>query len=401
MLKGKKVLLGISGGIAAYKSAILIRLLSKAGAEVKVVATQNALKFITKVTLETLSGNKVYENTFSDVNDYSTEHIALTDWADLMVVAPATANIIGKFSCGIADDALSTTFLAFNKDIFIAPAMNSKMYEHFAVKKNIETLKNNGIFFIESTHGDLACGYQGKGRMEEPEEILSFIENHFKNKSVFNGKKVLVTAGPTYESIDPVRFIGNYSSGKMGFALAEHFAKMGAEVILISGPVSLDIHEKNIKRINVVTASEMYNECLLYFKSADICIMAAAVADFTVAKPEDKKIKKSKNIQSINLIPTADILKELGLIKTQKQLLIGFALETNNEIENALAKLHNKNLDLIVLNSLNDKGAGFSHSTNKISIYDKMGNHQHFELKSKNAVADDIICYILNNFISI
>jgi phosphopantothenoylcysteine decarboxylase/phosphopantothenate--cysteine ligase len=395
MLNGKKILLGISGGIAAYKTLFLIRLLIKNGAEVKVIVTKNALQFVTKVSLETISKNKIYQDTFSEINDYSTEHIALTDWADIMIVAPATANIIGKFANGIADDPLSTLFLAFNKLIFLAPSMNCKMYENFAVQKNIDFLQKNGIIVIDATSGDLACGYEGKGRMEEPENILTFIDNNLKNNSLLKGKKVLITAGPTYEAIDPVRFIGNHSSGKMGFALAEHFADLGAFVRLVTGPVALKTENKEINRYDVVTAAEMFRLCKSLFKTSDIIIMAAAVADFTIEKPNEKKIKKEKTLTSIKLTPTKDILKELGSQKTSNQILVGFALETDNENENAITKLKNKNLDFIVLNSLNDTGAGFGHETNKISIFDKEGNMKNFDLKSKKEVAADIADYIL------
>lgn len=397
MLNGKKILLGISGGIAAYKSVFLIRLLIKAGAEVKVIATKNALEFITKLSLESISKNKVYYDTFAENNDYSTEHIALTDWADMMIVAPATANIIGKFAGGIADDALSTSFLAFNKQVFIAPAMNCKMYEHFAVKRNIDYLSSNAVQFIEAKSGELACGYDGKGRMEEPEKIIDFVINFYKNNSSLKGINVLITAGPTYEAIDPVRFIGNHSSGKMGFALAEHFADFGANVNLIAGPVSLTVKNADIKRINVRSADEMYQQTLALFKQSDICIMAAAVADFTLKSVSPSKIKKTAELPVLELIPTKDILKTLGSEKSENQILVGFALETNEEKENALKKLHSKNLDFIVLNSLNDEGAGFGFDTNKISIFDKNGKSSNFNLKSKKEVAKDIADYIIQN----
>ena len=397
MLNGKKILLGISGGIAAYKSVFLIRLLIKAGAEVKVIATKNALEFITKLSLESISKNKVYYDTFAENNDYSTEHIALTDWADMMIVAPATANIIGKFAGGIADDALSTSFLAFNKQVFIAPAMNCKMYEHYAVKRNIDYLSSNAVQFIEAKSGELACGYDGKGRMEEPEKIIDFVINFYKNNSSLKGINVLITAGPTYEAIDPARFIGNHSSGKMGFALAEHFAYLGANVNLIAGPVSLTVKNADIKRINVRSADEMYQQTLALFKQSDICIMAAAVADFTLKSVSRSKIKKTTEFPVLELIPTKDILKTLGSEKSENQILVGFALETNEEKENALKKLHSKNLDFIVLNSLNDEGAGFGFDTNKISIFDKNGKSSNFNLKSKKEVAKDIADYIIQN----
>ena len=395
MLNGKKILLGISGGIAAYKAVYLIRMFVKAGAEVKVVVSRNALQFVTKITLETLSKNKVYEDMFAENNDYSTEHIALTDWADFMVIAPATANIIGKYANGIADDALSTSFLAFNKDVFIAPAMNCKMYEHFSVQKNISYLVSKGIHFIEAPEGELACGYEGKGRMEEPEKIFTFIDTYFDKTSILKGKKVLITAGPTYEAIDPVRYIGNHSSGKMGFALAEVFANLGANVTLVTGPVHLEINHPLIHRFNVVSASEMLEKCISFFPESDYTVMAAAVADFTIALPSENKIKKTKEIPQIKLIPTIDIIAALGQLKTKNQILVGFALETEKENEHALLKLNNKNLDFIVLNSLNDKGAGFGCETNKVTIFDKSGNAKHSDLKSKKEIAKDIISYVL------
>ncbi len=398
MLKGTKILLGISGGIAAYKSVFLIRLLIKAGAEVKVVVTKNALQFVTKVTLETISKNKVYDDLFGIYNDYSTEHISLTDWADLFIVAPATANIIGKFANGIADDTLSTSLLAFNKSIYIIPAMNSKMYDNFSVKKNISYLKENNILFINPVVGDLACGYVGDGKMEEPENIISYIEKNLKSKLLFKGKRVLITAGPTYEAIDAVRFIGNHSSGLMGFALAEAFAKYGAEVNLVTGPVSLTIDNALVKRYNVVSAREMYDKCIELSSNSDIIVMSAAVADYTVINPSETKFKKSEKSLTLKLEPTQDILFELGSKKKKGQLLVGFALETNDEIKNAVKKLNNKNLDFIVLNSLNDKNAGFKYSTNKISIINKEGITK-FELKNKQEVAFDIINFIKEHYL--
>lgn len=393
MSEKKKILLGITGGIAAYKSLFLIRLFIKNKYQVKVVATKNALQFVTPLSIETLSQNKLYSDVFDSPDEYSTEHISVSDEADILLIAPATANIIGKFANGIADDALSTTFLAFNKPIFIAPAMNCKMMDHYSVAKNIHYLKNNGVNFIESEFGDLACGYQGKGRMAEPEAIFDQVHAFLQGKKVFKGKKVLITAGPTYEAIDPVRFIGNNSSGKMGFALAEEFEKNGAEVVLIAGPVALDT-PSNVKRINVVSAEEMRNACKSEFPTADITIMAAAVADYKPAEVSAVKIKKSDTNIDLHLSKTTDILADLGKSKTTNQILIGFALETNNEMENALSKLHTKNLDFIVLNSLNDNGAGFAYNTNKVSIIDKQGRITDYPLKSKKEVARDILLQI-------
>jgi len=391
MLQGKKIILGISGGIAAYKSPMLIRLFIKAGAEVKVVVTKNALQFVTLPVLETLSGNRVYSGVFNPENDYTTEHVSLTDWGDIFVVAPATANIIGKYASGIADDALSTSLLAFNRQVFIAPAMNTKMIEHFAVRKNMQCLQSNGVGFIDAPSGMLACGYEGKGRMEEPENIFNLIAGFFERTSSLYGKKVLITAGPTYEAIDPVRFIGNHSSGLMGFALAREAANRGAEVTLVTGPSHLSVNHPSVNRINIVNADQMYQQCCLYFPTSDITIMAAAVADFKPLEAENKKIKKTDDTLSLTLIKTVDILSEMGKAKRENQLLVGFALETDNEIENAKLKLSNKNLDYIVLNSLKDNGAGFECDTNKIKIMDKVMNLYDYPLKPKPDVAGDIL----------
>jgi len=391
MFKGKKIILGISGGIAAYKSISLIRLFIKNGAEVKVIATANALHFVTKVTLESISKNKVYADVFADTNDYTTEHISLTDWGDFFVVAPATANIIGKYADGIADDALSTSLLAFDKPVFLAPAMNCKMWENFAVKKNCEYLKNNGVNFIEPATGFLACGYEGKGRMAEPEDIFSFIGEKLFKELPLKGKKALVTAGPTYEAIDPVRFIGNHSSGLMGFCIAEALALKGAEVTLIAGPTNLETPQPDINRINVVSTDEMFDACSDLYRDADITVMAAAVADYKPVLKCNSKIKKGRGKSlDLNLVKTKDILAYLGKEKKETQILVGFALETDNEIENAKKKLNLKNLDFIVLNSLKDKGAGFGCDTNKISIIDDKTVIE-YALKSKHEVALDIV----------
>jgi phosphopantothenoylcysteine decarboxylase/phosphopantothenate--cysteine ligase len=392
MLNGKNILIGISGGIAAYKSVFLIRLLRKEGATVKVVVTKNALNFVTLLTLETISGNKVYSDVFHSPELYSTEHISITDWADLFIVAPATANIIGKLSNGIADDALSTSLLAFNKPLFIAPAMNCKMVDHFSVIKNMAFLSENGVHIIEPPFGELACGYEGKGRMEEPEKIVALISDFLKKKTSLLGKTALVTAGGTKEAIDPVRYIGNHSSGLMGFAIATELAERGAGVTLISGPSHLSLLHKSIKRIDVVSAADMHKACLNHFPKSDITVMAAAVADFTPLQAQKNKIKKKNSDDfTIKLKHTTDILTELGKQKKKKQLLVGFALETNNEIENAVRKLNEKNLDLIVLNSLKDKGAGFGSSTNKITIIYKNKHILRYGLKTKKEAASDIV----------
>lgn len=391
MLTGKKIIVGISGGIAAYKSPLLIRLFKKAGAEVKVVTTKNALQFVTIPVIETLSGNKANSDVFSAGNDYTTEHVSLADWGDIFVIAPATANIIGKYAAGIADDALSTSLLAFSRPVMMAPAMNTKMLENFSVQKNMDYLKSRGVAFIYAPEGELACGYEGKGRMEEAENIFKWVENALAVKSSLKGKKILITAGPTYEPIDPVRFIGNQSSGKMGFALAEEAAVRGADVTLIAGPSLLTLRNKSVKRVDVTTADEMHSACIAAFKKADLTIMAAAVADYRPLIFNKSKIKKSGQTLMLELTQTTDILKELGAMKKKKQVLVGFALESDQEISNAKEKLSNKNLDFVVLNSLNDKGAGFGTDSNKITIIDKRSMIYSFTLKSKQLVAADIL----------
>ncbi|MFP4287872.1 MAG: bifunctional phosphopantothenoylcysteine decarboxylase/phosphopantothenate--cysteine ligase CoaBC [Bacteroidales bacterium] len=391
MLKGKKIILGISGGIAAYKSLSLIRLFIKAGAEVRVVLTKNAEWFVTRVSLESLSQNKVYHQVFAADNDYTTEHISLTDWGDVMVVAPATANIIGKYANGIADDALSTSLISFNKKVFVAPAMNVKMYENFAVQKNMEYLRQNNVAFIESAEGYLACGYEGKGRMEEPEEIFEIVKSYFSASAAFTGKSILVTAGPTHEKLDPVRFLGNYSSGKMGMELALELAQRGANVQLVSGPVNQLAVHPNIKLTKVVSADQMYDACTQIFPEMDAAVMTAAVADYKPRKYSSQKLKGEKIERTLQLVPNKDILATLGEMKKEKQILAGFALETHNEEANAIQKRKNKNLDFIVLNSLNEQGAGFGLETNKITIIDNKDKVFRFELKTKKQVACDII----------
>ncbi len=392
MLQNKKIILGISGGIAAYKAAFLIRLFKKAGAEVKVAGTANAFEFITRVTLESLSENSVYDELFGQQNDYTTEHVALTDWGDVFVVAPATANIIGKFANGIADDALSTSLIAFDKEVFLAPAMNCKMYAHFSVQRNLEFLVNQGVHIIEPAEGFLACGYEGKGRMEEPEQIFRVVESFFnEHPQTLRGKQILVTAGPTHEAIDPVRFIGNNSSGKMGFAIAEELAERGAKVTLVSGPVHVSCNHQNISIHKASSAEEMHNLCMKHFSGCDAAIMAAAVADFKPKIIQKKKIKKEETGKSLHLelMPTTDILKAMGE-KKQNQVLVGFALETTNEEQYAIEKLKKKNLDFIVLNSLNDNQAGFGYDTNKITIIDNKNKVFRYPLKDKSEVATDI-----------
>lgn len=391
MLTGKKILIGISGGIAAYKTPLLIRELIKRGCKIKVVATDNALEFVTLTTLRTLSQHNVYIDVFSAEGEYSTEHISLTDWADCFIVAPATANIIGKFAHGIADDALSTTLLAFDREVFLAPAMNTKMYNNPIVQENINKLAELGVKIISPTKGNLACGYDGDGRMEEPKEIVKLMEDYYSNNLPLKNKTILVTAGGTQEKIDAVRYIGNNSSGKMGFCIAEELASKGANVILICGKTFLTTCNSNIKLINIVSAQEMYDETMKYFPTCNAAILSAAVADYKPIIAAKNKIKKTSQDLTITLTPTCDILASLGKEKKENQILVGFALETDNEEENAKEKLKKKNLDFIILNSLNDKGAGFEVSTNKITIIDKDEKVEKFELKSKEEVAKDIV----------
>jgi len=390
----KKIILGITGGIAAYKSLSLIRLFKKAGHEVRVVVTQNAFQFVTSLTIETLSQNTVYSDCFARNEPHSVTHISHTDWADVLVVAPATANIIGKFANGIADDALSTLLLAMQKPIFLAPAMNVNMYENEAVQRNIAQLKKQGYNIIEPTDGNLACGVCAKGRMEEPEKIFEIITRFFTQKKKWLGKKAVVTAGPTYEPIDPVRFIGNHSSGLMGFALAEKLAEQGAEVMLITGPTVLHTANNTIQRVDVITAKEMLDQTLRYTEKADLIIMAAAVADYTPKTVASEKIKKKNSNWELSLEKTIDILHELGKRKQKNQCLVGFALETENEAENAMQKLQQKNADFIVLNSLKNNGTCFKSPTNQVTIFAKNGTVFEGKCKAKIEVAEEILEFI-------
>jgi len=395
-LEGKKIILGITGSIAAYKAAILLRLLIKEGAELQVVITEAGKEFITPLTLSALSGKPVISEFFGANDGTWNSHVDLGLWADLMLIAPTTATSLGKMANGIADNMLITTYLSSKCPVFIAPAMDLDMFAHPSTQKNISCLKEFGNIIIEPTVGDLASGLEGKGRMEEPENILELIVSHFLSKKKLRNKTFLVTAGPTFEKIDPVRFIGNYSSGKMGYALAEELADNGAEVILVSGPVSVRTKNRGIKLVLVESAEEMYAECLAKFGDCDGALMCAAVSDFTPVNTENQKTKRGDKNWSLNLKPTKDIASALGEAKKKKQILVGFALETNDEIQNARKKLEKKNLDFIVLNSLNDKGAGFQFDTNKITILDKSNNHQFFELKSKKEVAVDIIQKVIS-----
>ena len=394
---GKNIAVCVTGGIAAYKSLSLIRLFKKAGYAVKTVATRNALQFVTPLSLETLSQNPLYCDTFERREPYEVEHVALADWADMVVVAPATANIIGKYANGIADDALSTFLLAVSKPVFMAPAMNTVMYNQPAVQENISCLEARGVHIIRPVKGALACGSEGDGRMAEPETIFNTVLNHLEAFGRFANIKAVVTAGPTYEQIDPVRFIGNNSSGKMGFALAEVLAEQGAEVTIVSGPTHLQTNNKNIHRIDVKSAAQMEAETVKAFADCNVAIMAAAVADFTPKKVENQKIKKTSDSLVLELVKTTDILAELGKMKKQGQTLVGFALETNNELENAVQKLKNKNADFIVLNSLKDEKAGFGYDTNKVTILGKSGVVLTSELKSKKEIARDILDVVMKN----
>ena len=392
MLRDKNILIGITASIAAYKIPILVRLLRKAGANVQVLMTESSKAFVTPLTLSTVSNNPVLSEAFkADTGEWNS-HIELAEWADLFLIAPLSANSLGKMVNGIVDNLLLTTYLSARSDVMFAPAMDLDMYQHPSTKTNIQTFVDWGHILIEPTEGELASGLCGAGRMEEPENIFKAIEQYFENKSSLKSKKILISAGPTFEAIDPVRFIGNHSSGKMGFALANELAKKGAEVYLVAGPVSINTPKGIVERIDVKSAEEMYDACHSKFPNMDIAIMAAAVADYAPKTKAKQKLKKGNtDILKIDLLPTKDILYSLGQIKKNKQLLIGFALETENEVVNAITKLHKKNLDLIVLNSMNDKGAGFGVDTNKITLIDSKDNAQSFDLKSKEAVAIDIV----------
>lgn len=387
---GKRILLGVSGGIAAYKIPMLVRLLTKEGNEVKIVASNSALNFVSELTLQTLSKHRVYTDMFLPYEENTTEHISLSEWADVFIVAPATANIIGKYANGIADDALSTVLLAFEKKVFFAPAMNTAMYNNPAVRNNLNILLNRSIEIIEGEEGELACGSVGKGRMAEVEQIYKHINNYFTEKEDLKCKTFLVTAGPTVEQIDSVRYISNNSSGKMGYAIAKEILQRGGKVNLISGPVSVTIEENNnLNLINVKSAQQMYEASMQEFKNSDVAICSAAVADYTPKQVFSGKMKKKEQSLTIELEPTKDILKTLGQNKGEK-IVVGFALESSNEIKNAKKKLSSKNLDFIVLNSLNDKGAGFEYATNKVTLIDK-DTITPLPLKTKKEVAKDII----------
>lgn len=394
--KHKHIVIGITGGIAAYKSLSLIRLFKRAGYEVKVATTQHALEFVTPLTIETLSQNKLYTDMFDRDHEIDVQHIAMAEWADCVIVAPATANCIGKLASGIADDALSTLLLATSKPVFMAPAMNCNMYEHPAVQANLQTVQERGVRLIEVQSGFLACGTEGKGRMEEPERIFETVTRFLEGSDVLKGKKAMVSAGPTYEPIDPVRFIGNHSSGLMGFELAEELARQGAEVTLVSGPTHLTCSNPDIHRVDVKSAQDMFEQCMHYGPEADIIIMAAAVADYTPKKVAPQKIKKHVEGLHLELIKTKDILSTLGHQRREGQLITGFALETENELENAKGKLQNKNIDIIVLNSMNNPKAGFNKPTNQVTMIDREGQMIQGEAKSKTEVAKEIVQFIIS-----
>lgn len=399
VLSGKKILLGVSGGIAAYKTASLVRLFIKAGAHVQVIMTPASKDFVTPLTLSTLSKNPVHSSFFNeeDENAVWNNHVDLALWADLFIIAPATANTLSKMVSGNSDNLLLATYLSAKCPVYFAPAMDLDMYKHPSTLASFTALQSYGNIMIPAESGELASGLSGEGRMAEPENIIAFLEADLESKLPLRGKKILVTAGPTYEPIDPVRFIGNHSSGKMGFDIAKAAADEGAEVILVTGPTHLKLQHSLVKVVHVVSSEDMYHACHEYFDGVDAAIAAAAVADYRPAVVAPQKIKKSEITLSLELEKTKDILSSLGEIK-KKQFLIGFALETENEIENAKQKIKKKNLDLIVLNSLNDEGAGFGKPTNKVTFIDKDFNLEPLELKAKEEVAQDIINKIKSHY---
>ena len=393
MLTGKKILLGITGSIAAYKIPLLVRLLKKDGADVRVVMTPSAKDFVTPLTLSTLSGNPVLSHGFDEQTGKWDSHVELGLWADLFVVAPASANTMAKMAHGIADNYLLTVCLSAKCPIMFAPAMDLDMYKHPATQQNIKTLIERGCVFVAPSSGELASGLCGEGRMEEPQKIYEKIKSFFQTKQNFKGKKVLITAGPTYEAIDPVRFIGNHSSGLMGIEIARAFADQGAEVTLVLGPSNISVNKNNVNVLPVTSAKEMYDAVMALFPKTDIAVLSAAVADFRPEMVADQKIKKNPDNDTftIKLVKTEDILKSVGNVRTDNQTVVGFALETENGLENAKKKLHTKNIDLIVLNEMNESGVGFKTKTNKVSIITKDDNVTTYDLKPKNEVALDIL----------
>jgi phosphopantothenoylcysteine decarboxylase/phosphopantothenate--cysteine ligase len=397
MLKGKKIVIGITGSIAAYKIPFLVRMLVREGAEVRVIMTPVAKDFVTPLTLSTLSQHAVIVDPFKAGNGEWNNHVELGQWADAMIFAPVTANSLGKMAHGIADNFVITAYLSAKCPVFIAPAMDLDMFAHPSTRNNIDTLRSFGNFIIEPQVGELASGLSGPGRLEEPEAILKIVRDHFMRQQDLQNMKVMVTAGPTYEKIDPVRFLGNYSTGKMGFTIAYEAAQRGADVTLIAGPTSLVADHPGIHRLDVESAEEMYEACMKEMTSSNVVIMAAAVADYTCASKSFQKLKKSAEPRILELTPTRDILREIGKRKTENQVIVGFALETDNELDHARKKIIDKNLDFIVLNSLNDIGAGFGLETNKISILDRTGKVYPGKLQSKAAVAKEIIDFIVKN----
>lgn len=399
MLKGKRIILGITGGIAAYKIAFLIRLLKKQGAEVKCILTPASSDFISPLTVSTLSENPAYQQFWNKENGEWTNHVDLGMWADLMIIAPLTANTLAKMAHGYCDNLLLATYLSAKCPVIVSPAMDLDMYAHDTTLNNLELIQNHGIEVIPAEKGFLASGLEGEGRMAEPQTIFNRIVDFFEVGEQLRGKKIIITAGPTYESIDPVRFIGNHSSGKMGFQIAENCLKRGAEVILVSGPTQQSLSHKNLTLINVKSAEEMFSSVQTHFKSCDGGVFAAAVSDYRPAEVADKKIKKSEDTLTLTLTKNPDILFWAGQQKLENQWLVGFALETNDALENAAKKLKKKNLDAIVVNTLEDKGAGFGHDTNKITILDLNNNSTKFELTSKKEAAQNILDFITNNLV--
>ena len=395
MLTGKKIILGVTGSIAAYKAAMLTRLLIKSGAEVRVIMTPSALDFITPLTLSTLSKNPVLTEFVKDKTGQWNNHVDLGLWADAMIIAPASANTMAKMANGICDNLLLAVYLSARCPVYFAPAMDLDMLQHSSTRKNIETLKSFGNTIIDPGYGELASGLTGTGRMAEPEEIVSFLTATFNKQKKLTGKSVLVTAGPTFEALDPVRFIGNHSSGKMGFAIADALAQEGATVTLVTGPTHQHTNHPGVIVKHVMSADEMYAACAKLFPGTDITVLAAAVADYKPTVKADQKIKKTGDTLTLELTKTTDIAASLGKLKHNGQIVVGFALETENEHANALKKLESKNFDLIVLNSLNDKGAGFGHDTNKIKIINRKHEAKTFDIKDKKDVARDIVASIL------
>jgi len=393
MLAGKKIIIGITGSIAAYKTPLIVRQLIKAGAEVRVLMTPASTDFVSKLTLSTLSKNPVLVDLFDEQS--WANHVELGRWADLMLIAPLSCNTLGKMAVGQCDNLLLAVYLSAVCPVMVAAAMDEDMWHHPNTQKNLEILRANGNIVLDAVYGELASGLVGQGRMAEPEDIVKEVEHFFKTSSQLKGKKALVSAGPTYEAIDPVRFIGNHSSGKMGYAIADELANRGAEVTLVSGPVAIRSKNKMVKLLPVISADEMHTTCMANSASYNIAVMAAAVADYTPETVADQKIKKKDGQLMVTLKKTKDILASLGKTKTKEQILVGFALETENEKANAQKKLEEKNADLIILNSLKDEGAGFGHNTNKVTLFFKKGKEEQIELKSKSALAKDIVDAII------